>query len=166
MAHPPIETLVERSAASRAMPALRTLDPVDHLVYLAVHHWHSGRFSRLRDLIDLAVMLTRVDAEQVRERAQEWHVARIWKVAEAAVASLLDGTADQWRDPNVSCLGSHHGEYGVVRRYRTLLSVAPPVGAVRQAMEDVHRFVASTSNRTAAERSPQRDAVRRWRHGE
>jgi hypothetical protein len=67
--------------------------PEAHAVLLAVHSWAHEPLRRLRDMVDVAVMLAESDWDGAHALAEAWGVARLWQTTEAAVDALFhDGT--------------------------------------------------------------------------
>ena len=85
---PPVEELL-----GLAQPAdfdgMLTLPPGPHALILAAHLWVSNPFARLRDVLDLALLLQEVDATEVDELASAWEVGRMWATTRAVAESVL-----------------------------------------------------------------------------
>jgi hypothetical protein len=93
MTPPSTEELIERAVpATTPVDGLWTLDPIDHCLFVAVHHWADGPFIRARDLVDIAALRLGLDGEEVERRAEAWGIGRMWSLTgRCADALLLDG---------------------------------------------------------------------------
>lgn len=63
--------------------------PAAHALILAAHSWAHDPVGRLRDVLDLAVVLAREECSHVREIARDWGWEGIWHVSEAALGAML-----------------------------------------------------------------------------
>jgi putative nucleotidyltransferase-like protein len=63
--------------------------PAAHALIVAAHSWAHYPVGRLRDVLDLAVVLEGEERSRVREIARLWGWDGIWHVSEAALAALL-----------------------------------------------------------------------------
>lgn len=67
------------------------LPPGPHALVLAAHLWVSNPFARLRDLLDIALLLQETEPGQVEALAGAWRMERIWASTRAVVASRFLG---------------------------------------------------------------------------
>jgi hypothetical protein len=80
---------------SRAVPAnvgvqgLLTLDPVDHALVLAAHSWARAPLGRLRDLVDISLLVEDLEEEAVATRAAAWRMSRMWATTARVVRAVL-----------------------------------------------------------------------------
>lgn len=69
-----------------------TLPPSPHVLVLAAHLWVSNPFARLRDLLDISLLLPETNPAEVEELARAWALDRVWATTQAVVRSVfLDG---------------------------------------------------------------------------
>jgi hypothetical protein len=73
-----------------------TLPPAHHAVLVAAHAWAERPLRRLRDLIDLAILVEGVDEAEPRRVAAGWGVARMWDTTWAAVEAMLGNGRPGW----------------------------------------------------------------------
>ena len=62
-----------------------------HAVLLAAHSWAHGPLSRLRDLVDVEVMLAGADESTTRDVTERWGLEHIWAATRAAALTVLHG---------------------------------------------------------------------------
>ena len=67
------------------------LPPGPHALVLAAHLWVSNPFARLRDLLDIALLLQEVDRVEVAGLARAWGIARMWGSTQAVTESVFLG---------------------------------------------------------------------------
>jgi len=82
--------------SSLGVDGVVTLGPAEHVLVVAVHTWAHGPLTRLRDLIDVAVLAEGLDPAELDELARRWHVERLWGVTAAATEAVLRGGARPW----------------------------------------------------------------------
>lgn len=66
-----------------------TLQPGPHALVLAAHLWVSNPFARLRDLLDVALLLQEADGAEVDALARAWGVGRMWASTRAVAESVF-----------------------------------------------------------------------------
>jgi Uncharacterised nucleotidyltransferase len=65
--------------------------PSHHALILAAHHWRTHPLYTLRDLLDVAVVGSEADEDELETTAHAWRIERIWDATYGAAAALLDG---------------------------------------------------------------------------
>jgi hypothetical protein len=65
--------------------------PERHALVLAAHAWTHGPLTRLRDLLDVALVTAGADREEIERLADAWGIARLWRATDAIVAALFLG---------------------------------------------------------------------------
>ncbi len=70
-------------------PGILTLAPLDHAMVVAAHGWGHGPFSRLLDLVDIAVLTAGSDRTRLAARADVWGMRHLWSATIAVVDALL-----------------------------------------------------------------------------
>lgn len=89
---PSVEHLLDLAEPAN-LDGMLTLPPGPHALVLAAHLWVSNPFARLRDVLDIALLLQEVDAIEVDDLARAWGVGRMWATTRAVVESVLLGAA-------------------------------------------------------------------------
>jgi Uncharacterised nucleotidyltransferase len=87
---PPVDELLELAQPAEA-DGILTLPPTPHVLVLAGHLWVTNTFARLRDLLDVALLLPETDPDEVEALAGAWGVGRMWATTRAVVESVLLG---------------------------------------------------------------------------
>jgi len=87
---PPVDELLELAEETDA-DGMLTLPPGPHALVLAAHLWVSNPFARLRDVLDIALLLQEVDRADVDDLARTWGVGRLWATTRAVVEAVLLG---------------------------------------------------------------------------
>ena len=87
---PPIDRLLELAEPAET-DGLLTLPPGPHVLVLAAHVWVSNPFARLRDLLDIALLLQEVAPADVENLAGAWGIGRMWATTRAVVEAVLLG---------------------------------------------------------------------------
>ncbi|MGH2980973.1 MAG: nucleotidyltransferase family protein [Solirubrobacterales bacterium] len=87
---PPIAELLELARPGE-QDGILTLPPAPHVLVLAGHLWVTNPFARLRDVLDIALLLPEADPTQVEALARAWGIARMWATTRAVVESVLLG---------------------------------------------------------------------------
>lgn len=136
---PPLEAnaLFERTQpAAVGVEGFLAPPPAEHAVLLAVHSWAHEPLRRLRDMIDVAVMLADARREDAASAAQRWGVERLWRTTEAAVDALFDGgrrplTLRIWAQ-NLDRVRGRTVLEEHLQRWLSDFSVLPPRAAVRR----------------------------------
>lgn len=91
LSQPPVTELFDRAVPSQA-DGILTLPPGPHALVLAAHLWVSNPFARLRDVLDISLLLPETDPVEVDELARAWGLERVWATTRAVARSvLLDG---------------------------------------------------------------------------
>jgi hypothetical protein len=90
LSQPPAAELFDRAVPSQTEGIL-TLPPAPHALVLAAHLWVSNPFARLRDVLDISLLLPETDPAEVHELAGAWGLARVWATTRAVVESVLLG---------------------------------------------------------------------------
>jgi hypothetical protein len=85
---PPVAKLLDLARPGETEGIL-TLPPSPHVLVLAAHLWVSHPFSRLRDLLDISLLLRETDPAEVEDLAQAWGLGRVWATTQAVVQSVL-----------------------------------------------------------------------------
>ncbi|HXV58585.1 MAG TPA: hypothetical protein VD704_12020, partial [Gaiellaceae bacterium] len=65
--------------------------PGPHALVLAAHLWVSNPFARLRDVLDIALVVQEADRAEVDALARAWGMGRLWASTRAVVESVLLG---------------------------------------------------------------------------
>lgn len=104
-ADPPlVSALIATSAPSATnIDGIETLSVPGHAVLLAAHAWlHYGPRFRVRDLIDVAVMVDGLDPAEVADVAKAWGLWRVWATTMAAVNRLDGQRGADLREPSLA----------------------------------------------------------------
>jgi hypothetical protein len=75
--------------SATGVQGISTLSPSAHAVVLAVHSWCHMPLGRVRDMVDIAVLLPDVDRAEALSFAQELGAERLWKATLHACEALL-----------------------------------------------------------------------------
>jgi hypothetical protein len=87
---PPMHELIETAVASHAgPPGVLAPAPAQHALLLAAHAWAHRPLSRLRDLIDIAVVSEEAEAEAIQALARSWGMQRVWATTVRALDTVL-----------------------------------------------------------------------------
>ena len=86
----PVDELLEL-AEETDDDGILTLPPGPHALVLAAHVWVSNPFARLRDVLDIALLLPEIDRAKVDDLARRWGLGRLWATTRAVVESVLLG---------------------------------------------------------------------------
>jgi hypothetical protein len=87
--------LEARDILETAVPTATGVDglvapsPAAHALILAAHSWAHYPVGRLRDVLDLAVVLAGEERRRVREIARDWGWEGIWRVSEEALDAVF-----------------------------------------------------------------------------
>jgi hypothetical protein len=87
---PPAAELLERAEPGEAEDIL-VLPPAAHVIVLGAHVWVSNPFARLRDLLDIALLLQEVDPAEADALARVWGVGRMWASTRGVAESVFLG---------------------------------------------------------------------------
>ncbi len=101
---PPVAALVATAVpAATGVDGIETLPPEGHAVLLAAHAWlHYGPRLRVRDLIDVAVMVDGSDPAEVADLARAWGLGRVWTATQAAIHRLDRQRGGDLREPSLA----------------------------------------------------------------
>jgi hypothetical protein len=92
LAAPTPEALLEDAVPSATgVDGLLAPSPERHALVLAAHAWTHGPLTRLRDLLDVAVMTAQADRDELERLAEAWGMARLWRTTDAIAAALFLG---------------------------------------------------------------------------
>jgi hypothetical protein len=87
---PPVEELIEAAVPSRVgIGGVLAPSPPHHAVMLAAHAWAHRPLSRLRDLIDVALLTGEADPDELRKVARSWGVRKVWATTTRATGAVL-----------------------------------------------------------------------------
>jgi hypothetical protein len=75
------------------VPGVLALSPPHHALLLAAHAWAHRPLSRLRDLIDIAVVAGEADPAELRALARSWGIRRVWNTTARAIDAVLGGAS-------------------------------------------------------------------------
>ena len=154
---------------------IQTLPPGPHSLVLAAHVWVSNPFARLRDLLDIALLLQEVDHVEVDDLARRWGMGRLWATTRAVVeAELLGGRTSSANRLFARHLGSAREQTVLevhVTRWASPFWALPPLRAtavatasviddLRPALEESWRAKARRSVRALEERRRRKVATR------
>ncbi|HXV32459.1 MAG TPA: nucleotidyltransferase family protein [Gaiellaceae bacterium] len=78
-------------AVPGAADGILVLPPEPHALVLASHLWVSNPFARLRDALDVALLLRETDGRAVDALARAWGMSRLWGSTRAVVESVFLG---------------------------------------------------------------------------
>ena len=87
---PPVTELLG-AAEPAENDGILTLPAGPHVLVLAAHLWVSNPFARLRDVLDISLLLPEVDEAEVDALARAWGMSRLWESTQAVVRSVLLG---------------------------------------------------------------------------
>jgi Uncharacterised nucleotidyltransferase len=85
---PPAAELFELAGPGEAEGVL-VLPPGPHALVLAAHLWVSNPFARLRDVLDIALLLDEVNRTEVGALARAWGVERMWASTRTVAESVF-----------------------------------------------------------------------------
>jgi len=90
---PPLSELLASAVPSQVgIEGVLAPSAAAHAVLVAAHAWlHYGPCPRVRDIIDVAVLLPEVDLAEADAIAKAWGLGRVWDATVAAVDDLRDG---------------------------------------------------------------------------
>jgi hypothetical protein len=94
----PGELFASAQPATLPVPGFFAPRAKEHAVLVAVHAWAHEPLRRLRDLLDVYVLLDDVDRAEVDALATRWGVQRLWRVTVGAVDAVLldEGHLPRW----------------------------------------------------------------------
>ena len=89
---PSAEALLEGAVPSATgVDGLLAPAPERHALVLAAHAWTHGPLTRLRDLLDVALMTTEADRAEIERVAAAWGLTKLWRTTDAIAAALFLG---------------------------------------------------------------------------
>jgi hypothetical protein len=89
---PSAEVLLEGAVPSATgVDGLLAPSPERHALVLSAHAWTHGPLTRLRDLLDVALMTAEADRPEIDRLAEAWGMTRLWKTTDAIATSLFLG---------------------------------------------------------------------------
>jgi Uncharacterised nucleotidyltransferase len=92
LAAPTAEMLLEGAVPSATgVQGLLAPSPERHALVLAAHAWTHGPLTRLRDLLDVALMTARGDRAEIERLAEAWGMTRLWRTTDAIAEALFLG---------------------------------------------------------------------------
>ena len=87
---PQAAELLDLARAAADLPAgALALPPAEHAVIVAAHSWGHRPLRRVRDLLDVALLMAAADRDDAARAAERWHVTRIWNTTLATIESLF-----------------------------------------------------------------------------
>ncbi|HEU4450266.1 MAG TPA: nucleotidyltransferase family protein [Gaiellaceae bacterium] len=87
---PPVGRLLELAEPAETEGIL-ALPPGPHALVLAAHLWVANPFARLRDVLDIALLLEETAASEPEELASAWGMGELWATTRAVVEAVLMG---------------------------------------------------------------------------
>jgi hypothetical protein len=91
---PPTSELL--GAARADADGIGILPPAQHAVLLAVHSWAHEPLRRLRDVIDVAVMVEAAGHNEAAAVARSWGVEDLWRATTDVIEAVLHGGRRPW----------------------------------------------------------------------
>jgi hypothetical protein len=89
---PPTDELVAAAATQpRRQDWLLVLPPAHHALLLAVHGWAHLPLTRLRDLLDVALVAQAAEPGEIDALAARWGIRRMWRATSRAIDAVLGG---------------------------------------------------------------------------
>ena len=89
---PSAEALLEGAVPSATgVNGLLAPAPERHALVLAAHAWTHGPLTRLRDLLDVALMTAEADRAEIEHVAAAWGLTNLWRTTDAIAAALFLG---------------------------------------------------------------------------
>lgn len=90
---PPTNELIDQAVPSiLGVEGVSTLAPHHHALVVAAHAWAHGPFSRVGDLVDVAVLSDGLDRSELQRLARRWGVEGLWRTTLSTTdAVLFDG---------------------------------------------------------------------------
>jgi hypothetical protein len=90
LAQPPAAELLAL-ATPASSDGILALPPGAHALVHAAHLWVSNPFARLRDVLDIALLVQETEPGEVEALARAWGIGRMWASTRAVVASTFLG---------------------------------------------------------------------------
>jgi hypothetical protein len=89
---PSAEALLEGAVPSATgVEGLQAPSPARHALVLAAHVWTHGPLTRLRDLLDVALVTAEADPAEIERLAEAWGMTRLWRTTDAIATALFLG---------------------------------------------------------------------------
>jgi len=89
---PPVAELFDvATASSTGVKGVLSLPTEHHALLLAVHSWAHEPLRRLRDIVDIALMSSTGDRDEIERLASSWGVEHVWRTTSAVIDSLFSG---------------------------------------------------------------------------
>jgi len=88
---PTSEFLAEAVPSRLGVAGISTLARHHHTLVVAAHSWAHGPFSRVGDLVDVAVLSDGLDRGELAALARRWGLERIWRTTLETVDAVLFG---------------------------------------------------------------------------
>ena len=89
---PSAEALLEGAVPSATrVDGLVAPSPERHALVLAAHAWTHGPLTRLRDLLDVALVTAEADRAEIEQLAEAWGMRKLWRTTDAIAAALFLG---------------------------------------------------------------------------
>jgi putative nucleotidyltransferase-like protein len=89
---PSVEALLEGAVPSATgVDGLLAPAPERHVLVLAAHAWTHGPLTRLRDLLDVALMTAEADRAEIERVAATWGLTKLWRTTDAIASALFLG---------------------------------------------------------------------------
>ena len=91
---PPFEELLEAAVPgplSIEVDGMLTLPPEQHALVVAAHTWAHGPMTRLRDLIDVALLAGAAQRTDIAKLARSWGIERLWETTSRTADALFLG---------------------------------------------------------------------------
>jgi hypothetical protein len=92
-----LEPPTARELLAAAVPSRLALDdvlalpPAHHALLLAAHGWAHGPLARLRDLIDVAAVVSAADEDELQALARRWRLERLWGTVRGLADAVFYG---------------------------------------------------------------------------
>ena len=75
--------------SATGIPGIDTVPPEHHALLLAAHSWAHEPLRRLLELVDITVMTSIADREEIERLAERWDIRSLWRTTIAASDSLF-----------------------------------------------------------------------------
>jgi hypothetical protein len=87
---PPVDELLEAAwPSSVGVAGVTTLHPAHHALVTAVHSWAHSPLRRLGDILDVRLLADAADRVDLRQQAEAWGIARLWRTTERVAEELF-----------------------------------------------------------------------------
>jgi hypothetical protein len=87
---PTVDLLLDAARpAAIGIEGISAPDPVHHALLLAAHAWRDEPLQTLRDLIDVAVVATELDEQELLRAARAFGLERVWRTTSDAAQALF-----------------------------------------------------------------------------